>query len=371
MAKQRSTKKAEKDTDGGLSTRMVYGAGALFVFGVGIALGSLLTGPQSPRTEVPRTEIAAAEAPADRSDDPSSASGTAAGIPLSQAFRSPLTSQERNTATEPTDIPKIVVAEPAIASPPPETVAPAPLPVPPARAAREGKPMIAIVIDDMGVAKARSAKAAALPGPLTLSYLPYAEDLPAQTATALGNGHELLVHMPMEPLNADIDPGPYALLSGVDEITLLDILTWNLARFDGYVGVNNHMGSRFTADGDGMDRVMRELKRRGLFFLDSVTSPKTVALDAARRAGVPASHRDVFLDHVDDAAEIRRALEKTLAVAEEQGTAVAIGHPRANTIEVLNAWLGGEERARYRLVPLSEIMRVRMSGDPRLAALKP
>jgi len=354
--------------------RLLYGAGALLVFGVGLLIGSLITD----RGRAPAGAPIAASVPTGGAErEIASTAEERRAIPLSQAFRSPLTtpspvpSQEQPTLrAEPSldnptrgrseDVPQIQsgTRTDEIAS------APSLPPVP-------AKPMIAIVIDDMGVARARSARAAALPGPLTLAYLPYADDLAAQTAAARARGHELLVHMPMEPLDADIDPGPYALLSGVDRVTLLDILTWNLSRFEGYVGVNNHMGSRFTADAAGMEMVMTELRRRGLFFLDSVTSPDSVALSLAREIGVPASRRDVFLDHVDDTAAIEKALGRLLAVARERGTAVAIGHPRASTIAVLETWLGGPEADDYRLVPLSTIVRARLSGDPRLAALKP
>lgn len=234
-----------------------------------------------------------------------------------------------------------------------------------------GRPRIAFVIDDMGLAQHRSARTANLPGPLTLAYLPYAEDLGRQTALATKNGHELILHLPMEPFNRDVDPGPNALLTGVDEVTLQDLLSWNLSRFDGFVGVNNHMGSRFTSELEGMGMVMTELKRRGLFFLDSMTSAKSVALQSARAAGVAATGRDVFLDHVDDPTAIRKALRQTLRVARQNGTAIAIGHPRPATIAALQEWLSSDEAREYDLVPLSDIVRLRLKGDPRLAFLGP
>ncbi len=122
-----------------------------------------------------------------------------------------------------------------------------------------GRPMIALVIDDMGVDRKRSARVIGFKGPLTLSFLAYADDLGTQTAAAAAAGHELLVHLSMEPDSATVDPGPHVLMSGLEPGELRRRLRWGLSRFEAYVGVNNHMGSRFTADAAGMTVVMEEL----------------------------------------------------------------------------------------------------------------
>ncbi len=224
--------------------------------------------------------------------------------------------------------------------------------------ALDERPRIAIVIDDLGVDKARSRRAVQLPSPLTLSYLTYAADLGEQTEAARAAGHELLMHVPMEPSSLDVDPGPNVLLSGIPEAELLSSLKWNLQQFDGFVGVNNHMGSRFTADAAGMAVVMRELKRRGLMFLDSVTANRSVGRAAARRAGVAFAARHVFLDHLDDKGEIERRLGEVEKLARAQGFAIAIGHPRDATLEALGTWLAGIEERGFQLVPLSAVVRV-------------
>ena len=219
-----------------------------------------------------------------------------------------------------------------------------------------GRPMIALVIDDMGVDRKRSARVIGFKGPLTLSFLAYADDLGAQTAAAAAAGHELLVHLSMEPDSATVDPGPNVLMSGLGADELRRRLRWGLSRFEAYVGVNNHMGSRFTADAAGMTVVMEELKSRGLLFLDSRTTSKTVAAALARRAGVPFVERNIFLDHVNDVATVRGRLAELERLARQNGFAVAIGHPRDATLTALSAWLEEVEGRGFVLVPLTAVV---------------
>jgi len=217
-------------------------------------------------------------------------------------------------------------------------------------------PLVAIVIDDMGVDRGRTRRAWNLPGPLTLSFLTYAKDIAQQMADARNNGHELLLHVPMEPSSPDVDPGPNVLITGMPREEILANLNWTLDQADGYVGINNHMGSRFTSEMDGMSVVMETLKERGLLFLDSVTSPKSAGRAAAKAHGVPFIARNIFLDHVDDVEEIRGRLKQTAALAKRRGYAVAIAHPRDATIEALEPWLKDLRSQGIQLVPLSAIL---------------
>ncbi len=225
------------------------------------------------------------------------------------------------------------------------------------------KPKIAIVIDDMGVDRRRSRIATELPGPLTLSYLTYARDLPGQTQQARQGGHELMLHVPMEPSSKDIDPGPNVLLSGLPKEEIQAALTWGLNQFDGYVGINNHMGSRFTSHLDGMKTVMEELRRRKLIFLDSVTSGSTTGQLAAHQIGVPFIARNIFLDHIDDIQEIRNRLNEVKRLARKRGYAVAIGHPRDATLKALGPWLQTVENDGFQLVPISALIRLASMAD--------
>lgn len=220
-------------------------------------------------------------------------------------------------------------------------------------------PLIAIVLDDMGIDRGRSGLVSQLPGPLTLSYLSYAEDLVAQTAAARARGHELLLHLPMEPVG-DADPGPGALLMHHDDSDLVERINFALARFPGFVGINNHMGSRFTADRDRMTVVFAALRKGGHLFLDSLTSPQTVAVDLGREMGVPVISRDVFLDDIDSEDEVWFRLLKAEHIAQMTGTAIAIGHPRDATIAVLEDWIAEQGDRTVRLAPLSAIARIRL-----------
>ncbi len=218
-----------------------------------------------------------------------------------------------------------------------------------------GKPMIAIVIDDMGVDPRRSARVIGLPAPLTTSFLSYAQNLPKQAKAARAAGHELLLHMPMEPSGSGYDPGPDVLLTAMGEEAIRARLRKSLASFSGYVGINNHMGSKFTADAAAMRVVMRELHADGLLFLDSLTSGRSVGTKVAQAEGVPNLTRDVFLDDDPQPAEIREQLRRVEAHARKTGAAIAIGHPRDTTIEALAAWLPQVKAEGFQLVPLSAL----------------
>ena len=223
--------------------------------------------------------------------------------------------------------------------------------------ALHGRPHIAIVIDDLGLDKRRTERTIALPAPLTLSFLGYATELPQLAEEGHRAGHELLVHVPMEPLSRSEDMGPNGLAVGLGEDEVLRRLRWNLARFEGYVGINNHMGSRFTASAESMAPVMAELKARGLLFLDSRTIGRSAGVELARRYGVPHAARDVFLDNEVNTGAIAAQLAEVEAIARRNGSAIAIGHPHDATIDELAAWLAQLPKKGFVLVPLSTIVR--------------
>ncbi len=218
-------------------------------------------------------------------------------------------------------------------------------------------PMIAMVIDDMGVDKIRSARVIKLQAPLTLSFMTYAGNLAGQTDRARLGGHELMLHVAMEPISRTVDPGPNVLLTGLDDNELERRLDWGLGRFSGYVGINNHMGSKFTADSRAMRLVIEAVKRRGLLFLDSRTTGRTVGAKLARRLGVPVAERNIFIDNIGTLDEINARLREVEKLARRNGFAVAIGHPRQATIEALKVWLGGLRSKGFRLVPISAIVK--------------
>ncbi|CAO3444486.1 divergent polysaccharide deacetylase family protein [Azospirillum largimobile] len=225
----------------------------------------------------------------------------------------------------------------------------------------QGKPIIAIVIDDMGLDRKRSTRMAGLRGPLTLSWLPYARDLQVQAKAARANGHELMLHMPMEP-SVKADPGPNALMVSLDRGEIVKRARAALDSFDGYVGVNNHMGSRFTADRAALAPVLGELHRRGLLWLDSRTTPNSAGIGLAQELKMPWVGRDIFLDNQETVAAVKAQLAKTEQVAKRQGYAVAIGHPHDATIDALASWLPEVQKRGFVLVPVSAVVRTHHAG---------
>lgn len=231
-----------------------------------------------------------------------------------------------------------------------------------AMAIPNGQPMIAVVIDDVGLDRRRSRRAMALPAPVTIALMAYAEDAREQAATARKGGHELLVHMPMEPGDAGEYPGPNALLSDLPEAEFARRLEWNLTQFAGYVGVNNHMGSKLTSNPAALAPVMAALKQRGLMFLDSRTTGLTKGLEVARLHGVPAVERNVFIDHDVSPIAVRAALIRTEELAQRNGFAVAIGHPKDVTLDALEEWLPEVKARGFAVVPVTTIVR-HVGGD--------
>lgn len=223
-------------------------------------------------------------------------------------------------------------------------------------------PLVAIVIDDVGLDRPRSKRAWELPGPLTLSFLPYAKDLPEQARAARARGHELMLHLPMEPTGRN-DPGPNALLVSLTDAELRRRTAAALDSFDGYVGVNNHMGSRFTAFRPGMETVLGQFKGRGLMFLDSRTTAQSVGDQLAQEMGVPSIVRHVFLDDDESLDSVRRKLAETEAVARRQGFVVAIGHPHEATLQALAEWLPGVPARGLVLAPTTAVLRKRNGWD--------
>jgi polysaccharide deacetylase 2 family uncharacterized protein YibQ len=216
---------------------------------------------------------------------------------------------------------------------------------------------IAIIIDDLGLDYKRTARVEALPAPLTLAYLPYAKRLKERTAKARARGHELLVHAPMEPISAEQNPGPLALLNDMDPAEVEVVLTKILDAFDGYVGINNHMGSRFTQNPEAMAAMMDVLAARGLVFVDSRTSAASVAGELAAQRDLSFATRDVFLDHEDTPEFVASALKLLEDKARENGYAVAIGHPKDATIAALEAWIPTLADKGLQLAPISAVVR--------------
>jgi polysaccharide deacetylase 2 family uncharacterized protein YibQ len=215
-------------------------------------------------------------------------------------------------------------------------------------------PVIAICVDDLGADPAGTAKAMALPENVTLAFLPYSQATPALAQEAEQGGHEVLAHVPMEPIGP-MDPGPMTLKVGATDIP--ERLAWALARVPGLSGINNHEGSKFSTDTASLMPVAQALSERHLFFFDSRTIAGSRIVPVAHMFGVASAGRDVFLDNVVAESAIRARLEELASKARKSGVAIAIGHPHGATLRVLAAWLAEDHGVR--LVPVSEAIKLK------------
>lgn len=217
--------------------------------------------------------------------------------------------------------------------------------------------LLAVVLDDAGYSLDPVREIARLPAEVAVAVLPNAPRS-REVARALGaQGRELLVHMPMEPLPGHgPGPGEGAVMVGQEPAEIGRRVESAFDVVAGAAGLNNHMGSRATADGETMRAVMKALGPRGAYFLDSRTTAESVAERSARAAGVPALRRNVFLDVVDEPTAVRAALREALAMARSEGSAIAIGHVHPVTLEVLAVELHGDLDG-VRLVTPSRLLR--------------
>lgn len=195
-------------------------------------------------------------------------------------------------------------------------------------------PQVALIIDDCGQWADTERALIALPIPITLSVLPYVHYTGqiAQEAAQAGKG--VMLHVPMEPLS-HINPGPGEIKTAMSDAEIAKQMEDDVAQVPLAKGMNNHEGSEATADPRVMKDVMAVAKEHGLFFIDSRTNAKTVAAAQASDAGVPTASRNVFLDDRANAAYTESMLEHAVEVAKENGSAIAIGHPKPTTLEAI------------------------------------
>jgi polysaccharide deacetylase 2 family uncharacterized protein YibQ len=222
--------------------------------------------------------------------------------------------------------------------------------------ARADRPRLSIVLDDAGNSLEPLGAIAALPRAVAVAVLPNAAHAAEVARELVAQDREVLLHMPMEAqANGGAGTGEGAIETGLGAEEIRARVARALDVVHGARGVNNHMGSRATADRAAMDAVMQELKARNVFFLDSRTTPDSVAEEAARAAGIPALRRDVFLDVTDDPSAVRLALRQAIGLAREHGHAVAIGHVHPVTLEVLGTALA-HDLGGVQLVPPSRLV---------------
>lgn len=258
--------------------------------------------------------------------------------------------QEQAPAPEPT--------QGAGKPPTPDTAAQAPeapqAPAQPVEGKPAGPPRLAIVIDDLGNSLDQARELLDLGLPLTFSILPGLPHTTEVDAMAAKAHREVILHQPMEAHGVSADPG--FLRPGMAAHEVAQILAANLAQLPHAGGVSNHMGSKATEDPALMDDVMTELKHRNVFFLDSLTSAKSVAGREAARAGVATLSRTVFLDSERGQQATLLMLAQAEKDARAKGHAVAIGHPYPETIGALAVWSLRRDKG-IQLVSLARLLK--------------
>jgi polysaccharide deacetylase 2 family uncharacterized protein YibQ len=215
---------------------------------------------------------------------------------------------------------------------------------------------IALIIDDLGNNRFTDERATRLPGPVACAVLPHTPHGVTVADAAHAQNKEVLLHLPMESLD-EREPGPGTLDSSMFQEEFTQMVSYDLASVPHVVGINNHMGSRLTADAAYMRQLMQQMhKRSDLFFIDSRTNPASVAAAAARESGVPTLSRDVFLDNEPTPPAIERQLQALIRIAHARGFAVGIGHPHPTTLGVLERWLPTLAQQGVHLIPLSTLL---------------
>jgi len=223
----------------------------------------------------------------------------------------------------------------------------------------QARTYIAIIMDDMGNNLSRGRQAIAIDEPLTYSFLPNTTHARVLATDAFSAGKEVMVHLPMES-SVPRTMGTGVLTRSQDKQIFLDTLNNALTEVPHAVGINNHMGSALTQEMEPMTWLMATLQERSLFFIDSRTTHKTVALTVAHRQAIPAASRDIFLDNERSFEYLDRAFTELLRVARTRGTAIGIAHPHPETIAYLRSRLPSLNEPR--LVPVSRLIELRSGG---------
>jgi polysaccharide deacetylase 2 family uncharacterized protein YibQ len=215
---------------------------------------------------------------------------------------------------------------------------------------------VAIIIDDIGYDYAMAKNFLELDGNLSFSILPYSPFKNKIAKAARDRGRDVLLHLPMEPLEfPDVNPGRGALLSSMTPDELINQLEKNIDDVPFALGVNNHMGSRLTQDSDRMRQIFTVLKKRNLFFVDSVTSSKSRCEQAARLLHLKFGRRQVFLDHIQTENAIRLQIKRLISIAKTRGYAIGIGHPYRVTWQVLQKELPRIQKE-VNIIPVSALV---------------
>ena len=220
------------------------------------------------------------------------------------------------------------------------------------------KAKIVIVIDDMGISPMHTKEILSLKAPITTSFLTYGNAKKETAQKAHEDGFEIMLHVPMMP-HIEASLAPVTLSSDMSDEEIKEKFNEMLERYNGVelLGINNHMGSKFTEDEHAMGLIMEILKERGMYFLDSKTTPKSVGKKVAEKHEVPYIARDVFLDNENNYEAIMNQLLTTEQIASKKGFVVAIGHPRTNTYKALKTWLQHYDKDKFELIQIHDLLK--------------
>mgnify|MGYP005840654255 CR=1 FL=1 len=225
------------------------------------------------------------------------------------------------------------------------------------RANSSAKARMAIIIDDFGAMMPGTMEMLAIDRPLTVAVLPYRSTTAKEAQLAQQRGHQVILHLPMEPHNPKTSPGPNAIKSGMEPQEVKELFIKAIEQVPQAKGVNNHMGSKATEDRVVVESILREVKARNLFFIDSHTSTKSVVPQVAAQLGVPSAENYLFLDNVDELEAVKGEIRNLAKVALTRGRVIGIGHVRVNTAQAIKEMIPQLEEQGIRLVYVSELLK--------------
>jgi polysaccharide deacetylase 2 family uncharacterized protein YibQ len=233
--------------------------------------------------------------------------------------------------------------------------------MPPAPDLPDG-PLMTIIMDDLGRSALTAEMLVSFPEQVTFAVLPGEPHAVQVAEIAHTAGHEVLLHVPMEPQGYPaVNPGDDALFVAYSDAEIRSRFDLLLARVPYVTGTNNHMGSRFTEDARALSPVMESLREKGFFFVDSRTTGQSRVPEVAHRFGVPTLNRDIFLDNVAEVDAIVREIRRLEERARSQGAAIGICHPYPETLEALRRELPEMHNRGISVVPVSVLLQKQAS----------
>jgi hypothetical protein len=221
----------------------------------------------------------------------------------------------------------------------------------------EVKAKMAFILDDLGFHRAGTKEALKINRPITVAVLPFRPYSTQEAKSFKEAGHQVLLHLPMEPVS-ETNPGAGAIYTDMTEDEIKDQLRKDIADLGIEVaGVNNHMGSKATADERVMKIVLGYLQERGIFFVDSSTAPRSAVPVAAQAVGEQYALNHLFIDNVDQKDSVKKAINKLARIALEKGELITIGHVRTNTVLAIQEMIPELEKMGIQLVYVSELIK--------------